>query len=176
MSCSFKRVLIPSDLTPIAPETVRTIQEILGSDVQEVHLAFVLEAFHEIPTDLPVPGVSLEPVAQEALGRLRLIALSLDLPPNVCTAGVYEGRADHTLSALAWSGHFDLILMVSHGRSLLGRLMVGSVSTALAHISPLPVLILKEPSVQEPLKRSVEAHILKNSLTPLAQTSVVKVS
>jgi nucleotide-binding universal stress UspA family protein len=176
MSCLFKRILIPSDLSPIDPETVKTIQEMVGSGVEEVHLAFVLEAFHEIPSDFPVPGVSLEPVAKEALSRLNTIALSLNLPSGVCSAGVYDGRADHTLAALAISEKFDLILLVSHGRNLLGRLMVGSVSTALLHISPVPVLVIKEPSAQEPLKKSVEAHRRRNSLSPIAFISQVRPS
>lgn len=173
MSRAFKRILLPSDLSPVDPETIRIIQEIVGTDLEEVHLAFILEAFNEVPTDFPVPGISLEPVAQEALVRLKNIALSLSLPSGICSAGVYDGRADHTLAALAVSKKFDLILLISHGRGLLGRLMVGSVSTAIVHISPVPVLVIKEPSVQIPLQKSVEAHRSKHSLRPLAEFSQV---
>ena len=175
MSCSFRRILFPSDLSPLSPELIGKIRDIGGTDLEELHLAFVLEAFHEIPSDFPIPGVSLEPVAREALERLIQIARSLDLAPGVVSAGVYTGRADHTLSALAVSGGYDLLLILSHARNLLGRLMVGSVSTSLMHISPVPVLVLKEPSAQDSLKKSAELHMAdKNALLPMAFTQDIR--
>ena len=169
MARFFRRILFPSDLTPLSPELIRQIQEIAGNDLDELHMAFVLEAFHEIPTDFPLPGVSLEPVSQEAMVRLTRIARSLSLASGRLSAGVYTGRADQTLASLALSGDFDLILLVSHGRNLLGRLMVGSVSTSVMHISPIPVLIIKEPATREGLTKSLTTNNLgKNSLVPLA--------
>ena len=160
MSCSFSRILMPSDLTPLSSELIRQIEEIVGRDIEELHVPFVLEAFHEIPADFPLPGVSLEPVAQEAMKRLTQIAQSIHLKKGKISAGVYTGKADQTLNLLAIQGRFDLILLISHARSLLGRLMVGSVSTSLMHRSPLPVLILKEPTTMEALKKSSEHHRL----------------
>lgn len=170
MSCSFRRILIPSDLSPLSRETIDSIRLLAGDEVQSVHLAFVLESLHEIPTDFPVAGLSLEPVTRESLHRLKSISDSLNLRPGVCSYAVYEGRADHTLAGLALSGKFDLVLLVSHGRNLLGRLMLGSVSTAMTHISPIPVLILKEPSAQKALQRSLESHLSGKSRSPLAQS------
>jgi nucleotide-binding universal stress UspA family protein len=175
MSCSFRRILFPSDLSPLSPELLGKIREIGGTDLEEIHLAFILEAFHEIPADFPIPGVSLEPVAQEAMKRLNRIALSLEPVSGVVSTGVYTGRADHTLAALAVAGGYDLVLIVSHARNFLGRLMVGSVSTSLMHISPLPVLVLKEPSSQDSLKKSAELHMAdKNALLPMAFTPDIR--
>ncbi|MDA8111256.1 MAG: hypothetical protein M0T83_02260, partial [Nitrospiraceae bacterium] len=88
MPCSFHRILFPSDLSPLSPELLRQIREIAGTDLEEIHVAFVLEAFHEIPTDFPLPGVSLEPVAREAMDRLTTIARSLSPPSGRISAGV----------------------------------------------------------------------------------------
>ena len=175
MSCSFRRILFPSDLSFPSPGLLEKIREIGGTDLEEIHVAFVLEAFHEIPSDFPLPGVSLEPVAREAMDRLVQIARSLNPASGVVSAGVYTGRADHTLSSLAVSGGYDLILLVSHARSLLGRLMVGSVSPSLMHIAPIPVLVLKEPSSQEALKKSAELQMADNNvLTPMIFTPDIR--
>ncbi len=175
MSCSFHRILFPSDLAPLSPEILRQIREIAGADLEEIHAAFVLEAFHEIPTDFPLPGVSLEPVAQEAMNRLTTIARSLSPLSGRISAGVYTGRADHTLAALAVSGQYDLVMLVSHARNLLGRLLVGSVSTSLMHLSPVPVLILKEPSSRDSLKKSAELHMAgKDALKPMILTQDIR--
>ncbi|MCL4486029.1 MAG: universal stress protein [Nitrospirae bacterium] len=175
MSCSFRRILFPSDLSPLSPELLRQIREIGGTDLEEIHVAFVLEAFDEIPTDFPLPDVSLEPVAREAMGRLTAIARSFEPFPGRISAGVYRGRADHTLTSLAVSGNFDLVLLLSHARNLLGRLMVGSVSTSLMHLSPIPVLILKEPSRVESLKKSALLPLTgENALQPMILTQDIR--
>lgn len=175
MPCSFRRILFPSDLSPLSPELLRQIGEIAGGDLDEIHVAFILEAFHEIPTDFPLPGVSLEPVAREAMDRLTIIARSLSFPSGRISAGVYTGRADHTLAALAVQGGYDLVLIISHARNLLGRLMVGSVSTSLMHLSPVPVLILKEPSSRDSLKKSAELHLAgKDALKPMIFTQDIR--
>jgi hypothetical protein len=53
--------------------------------------------------------------------------------------------------------------------------MVGSVSTSLMHIAPIPVLVLKEPSSQEALKKSAELQMADNNvLTPMIFTPDIR--
>jgi nucleotide-binding universal stress UspA family protein len=53
------------------------------------------------------------------------------------------GNAGETISKVAESGKFDLIVMGSHGHGVLGNLVMGSVATrVLAHCS-VPVLLVR---------------------------------
>ena len=53
------------------------------------------------------------------------------------------GHAGETIGAVAQSGHFDMVIMGSHGHRALARLVMGSVaSEVLAHCG-VPVLLIR---------------------------------
>jgi len=56
-----------------------------------------------------------------------------------------EGGAIHEIVAFAQREHIDLIVMGSHGRTGLARLLMGSVAEGVARRAPCPVLIVKQP-------------------------------
>ena len=59
---------------------------------------------------------------------------------------VRRGRAAPTIAHLAASTEADLIVMGSHGRTLVGRWVLGSVATEVLRDAVIPVLIVKAPS------------------------------
>jgi len=63
---------------------------------------------------------------------------------------VYEhhcvvGRPDDEIVALAHEKKADLIVMASHGRTGLSRLLMGSIAEGVMRRAPCPVLIVKHP-------------------------------
>ena len=55
--------------------------------------------------------------------------------------------------------HIDLIVMASHGRTGLARLLMGSIAEGVMRGAQCPVLVVKQPAIQrEPVGQS-EAHI-----------------
>lgn len=67
--------------------------------------------------------------------------------PNVpCEHRLITGHPASALVQLAESEDADLIVMGTHGRSGLGRLLMGSVSEAVVRKAPCPVLTYKERS------------------------------
>jgi len=54
------------------------------------------------------------------------------------------GKADEEIIAFARDRKVDLIVMASHGRSGLTRLLMGSVAEAVMRKAPCPVLIVKQ--------------------------------
>jgi nucleotide-binding universal stress UspA family protein len=179
MPACYRRILVASDLSPLPEDILQQMRSLFGpkgSDLpDEIHLAFVLEDLQNVPTEMAMGGFTLEPVAQEALARLDAIARSLgDVARNLST-GVYSGRADRTLAALAAAHPFDLILLVSHGRSLLSRIVTGSLPGSLLPLSPVPVLVLKEMSRSRELALSALEHVTGEALRPRAASAAVTV-
>jgi len=67
-----------------------------------------------------------------------------------------EGDPALEIVALAQDCQADLIVLGTHGRSGLGRLLLGSVAEAVLRKAPCPVLTVKVP-VMEPAKKRPEA-------------------
>lgn len=176
MPTGYRRILIGSDLTPLPEDIIEEIRRVVGqppaANPVDIHLAFVLEAFQSIPVDLPMAGLSLLPVAEESLKRLNQIARDLGPLPAQLSTAVYHGKADKILAALAVSLNVDLILLISHGRPLLSRLVTGSLPGSLVHISPVPVLVIKDKNRKDDLARTLLAHLPGDILKPLAQSTV----
>ena len=177
MPTGYRRILIGSDLSRFPADIIEEIRKLAahGDPIfpEEIHLAFVLEALQDIPIDLPMAGLNLLPVAEEALGRLNQIARDLGSMPTRISTGVYHGKADKILASLAAVLKFDLILVVSHGRPLINRLMTGSLPGSLVHISPVPVLVIKDQTRSDELSRTLLAHLPAEILKPLAQSNGV---
>ena len=55
------------------------------------------------------------------------------------------GIPDAEIVAYAIDHHIDLIVMASHGRSGLSRLLMGSVAESVMRKAPCPVLVVKQP-------------------------------
>ena len=174
MPTGYRRILIGSDLTPLPEDILEEIRKVIGEPPSaDVHLAYVLESFQNIPVDLPMAGINLLPVAEEALKRLDQIARDLGSVSAHFSTAVYHGKADKVLAALSVALKFDLILLVSHGRPLLNRLVTGSLPGSLVHLSPVPVLVVKARARNEEIARSLLDHLPGEALAPLAHSPVM---
>lgn len=54
-----------------------------------------------------------------------------------------RGRPDHLIVARAEEDDFDLIVIGSHGRDGMARVLLGSVAEKVARRSPIPVLVVR---------------------------------
>jgi nucleotide-binding universal stress UspA family protein len=70
---------------------------------------------------------------------------------------VADGLAAEEIVRAAADRHCDLIVMATHGRSGLGRLMLGSVAEEVMRKAPCPVLTLKAPLEAAERLEAVEA-------------------
>jgi nucleotide-binding universal stress UspA family protein len=72
-----------------------------------------------------------------------------------------EGAPVHEIVDFAQRENIDLIVMGSHGRTGLPRLLMGSVAEGVARRAPCPVLIVKQPSVNAQEKSSDNEMVLQ---------------
>jgi nucleotide-binding universal stress UspA family protein len=122
---------------------------------------------------MPVPPVGRVSVGEWlleeelAVARAYLVDLTQsdalgDLPMS-CEVGV--GDPAQVIFESAETHHADLIVLCSHGRSTLGRWVLGSVADHLTRHAPMPVLLLREHGSIPPQSADLE-HLFR-VLVPL---------
>jgi universal stress protein A len=81
--------------------------------------------------------------------RRRLGAILPSVNSVTCEHHCLTGVSEEEIVNLAADKHIDLIVMASHGRGGLSRLLMGSVAESVMRAAPCPVLIVKQPTTKE---------------------------
>lgn len=104
------------------------------------------------PTEAQVEAVrDAEEYLAAAAARARALGAT-----NVRTS-VWYGPAASSIAEAAEAMHADLIVMSSHGRSGLGRFLLGSVTESVLRSTPIPILLLR-PGVLAHSERAAHAN------------------
>jgi universal stress protein A len=74
------------------------------------------------------------------------------------------GVPDSDIVGFAKDNNVDLIVMASHGRSGLTRLVMGSVAEAVMRMAPCPVLVVKQPQDEPPQPNEAVSSTSKTQL------------
>lgn len=139
-----ERILVPLDGSALS-EAIVPIAEALARD----HDAELL-LLRAVPTRTGRGSDPTEPEVNvgEAERYLARIAAQLHARGFFrVRRSVRHARPEHAISEAAAQDHVDLIAMATHGRSGLGRLLLGSVAESLIRHAPAPVLLVRgQPS------------------------------
>lgn len=133
------------------------LTERLGAVLHLCHIA-VPNANLAAHTDvgLNVPGEFQD--AQQARRRLERMramlcsAIEIDLHLRI-------GEPVNGLLELASELEPDLLIVGSHGRGAVKRFLLGSVSTKLTHLSPVPVLVVPVPGRESQARPAAESSV-----------------
>ena len=147
MSRVFRRVLCALDLGPGSGPCLELARKIAGNETGVL-------LFHAIPMPIEALGqpVFVEPPAgaehdaREALARLAAEASLQDYEIAVGT-----GDPAHEIVHAARQYGCDLIVVATHGRGGLGRLMLGSVAERVIRESTVPVLTIRPDHPGHPI-------------------------
>ena len=143
----YKRILIPTDGSAPSETAVKMGLELAKSLGAEVTLLYVVEPvmariligpetipyYPDLTRDLVVAG-------RQALERAEGFAQYLGVPVRT---ELKQGSAAQVIAEEA--GSYDLVVMGTHGRSGLDRLLLGSVTQKVLQRSPKPVLVVRHP-------------------------------
>jgi len=117
------------------------------------------------PDPLPVMGefgaVPPEPAPDKAALRKRLIAMVPENPASEVLAVVAEGDPATEILRAAQQHKSDLIVLGTHGRTGLGRVLMGSVAETVTRKATCPVLTLKSPIVETSVGPAGEKAVAK---------------
>ena len=144
------RILVPLDGSELAEAAIARATEAAASKSSTLMLVRAAEARTLPGTDLI--GAQIEAV-QEAEGYLAAVKAKLEKQGvQKIEANVWYGSAATAIIEAAQMYKPDLIVMSTHGRSGLGRLIFGSVAESVLRGTTAPILLLRAPGapLEEP--------------------------
>jgi nucleotide-binding universal stress UspA family protein len=146
----YPRILVAFDDTPAAAFALR---HVVPYAIDQGSRLTLLTVVPDLPAAVAAAGISPQRVAEEmeteAETHLRHVAATLpqDLP---VTTVLRHGDPAEEILRLVSEQPVDLICMGARGRGRVTGALLGSVSTAVLHHSPVPVVVLHPPPVAEP--------------------------
>ena len=191
------KALIPLDGSSFSREVLQNVKELLDPKVYALTLLRV-SPFPQVSMVKPPRPVILDgwsrlmPMydsAQDAeLAKHPIYAMQVwdsfwaelvrDLTPDLTTlqelgftvaVSVRFGDAAEEICQAAKEGGFNLIMMATHGRTGLGRMVIGSNAERVLRYAPVPVLLvrpngLKVQPLAKPIKRSKQSREAQDSI------------
>ncbi len=143
-----RRVLAPIDLTPLAADAyrcgLRLLGQIAGAAKIEVRAVHAVSFFDALALKRQTAGEfsteEAERVRGEELGRF--VRENRSETPFELTTAVLPGEARFEILRDLIQHPADLVLLGTHGRGGLDRLMLGSVASTVARKAPCSVLLI----------------------------------
>jgi nucleotide-binding universal stress UspA family protein len=150
VASDIRRVLVAADLSYAAKPAIETAQRwaaLLGAQLRVLHVV------EPVPV---VPGITLG-VADDDVFLSCERAVDAEIKPLVTAPGadivIRRGRAAAAITSEARQWRADLIVLGSHGRGWVDRLLIGSVSERLLNVLPASILVVPvaHPTAQAPV-------------------------
>lgn len=155
---SFQKILVTLDGSELAEHAVKFAKQVAGEGAQ-ITLLSVLE--EDWAASLVMAGVMGQPVPMPSDPRhahdpralaatrdyLKGVAERLGAEGITVVPEVHTGSVVESIIAVAEQG-YDLIVMATHGRTGLGKVILGSVASDVLPKAPCPVLVI--PPAREP--------------------------
>ena len=142
-----KNILVPTDFSPASTQALRYACGLADAFGASLHLLHAMEnpfvpggymEFYAAPPDLP---------AQLERDAVKALESSLTDEEreryNVVLVSRTGAPAQQILDYLAEDKNIDLVVMGTHGRGALARLMMGSVAERVVRAAPCPVLTIR---------------------------------
>jgi nucleotide-binding universal stress UspA family protein len=138
-------ILHPTDLSDRCAEAFR-----VACSLAKDHAARVIALHVPEPKSAPVGMAPSPPLPEGHRGGMEeWLCRSHQLPPGVqLECRVEEGDVSTGIVSAARSTACDLIVMGTHGRTGLGRLLMGSVAESVLRTAPCPVVTVKTPDAE----------------------------
>ena len=136
------RILVPTDFSPNSEVALGLATSLARDSRGELVLAHVEtipltaaggEYFYAVP----------EPPTEELMEKLQHVTLPDSQVP--VERRLLAGDPADAIVRIAEAEHIDLIVMGTHGRKGLSRLLMGSVAESVVREAPCPVLTIKQP-------------------------------
>lgn len=152
----YDSILVPTDGSREVERALEYAFELAHRHDATIRALYVVNAagYGGLPMETALDGVNgaLRNEGQEAVDRVEELA-----PDDVAVeTAVREGAPSHVIVAEADSASDDLVVMGTHGRGGIDRLLLGSVTERVVRRSPVPVLTVQvdRDGVDEPFERS----------------------
>ena len=141
---SFRRILIAVDGSAASTDAARKGLELAAALSAQVATIYAVEPPVDYSSEAGIPPGELLQVANR---DDEAVALALRRAVHIPDGAVHHVRAGRPADAIVdvardWSA--DLIVVGSHGRSGVGRVLLGSVAESVVRRAPCPVLVVRK--------------------------------
>jgi nucleotide-binding universal stress UspA family protein len=154
LTVRFTRILVPTDFSPAADAALDTALELARMFKATIVLmhAYGIPSYayagleHRATTDY---GTALEQVARDALNQLVAARADGGVP---IAAALYSGTPWEQILLAIEQHDIGLVVMGTHGRSVIAQAFLGSVAEKVVRLCPVPVLTVHPRA--EPARRN----------------------
>ena len=141
----YKRILVPVDGSPTS---IRGLDEAIGLAKQNggsIHLVHVLDRIIFAGGDTHTGDVFglMKEVGEQVLQMMKEHAAASGMEVSTYLSEVQPGRVCDVVAEQAKSFRADLIVVGTHGRHGVSRLLVGSDAEQIVRVAPVPVLLVR---------------------------------
>ena len=149
----FKKILFPVDLSETSPKIVPFVTSMAEKFDSKVHILFVARAFQYF-TSIYVPHPSIDMFENEifegAKKSLREFAEKYFKDTDRIKTAVVKGDAAEEILNYIKKEGIDLLIMGTHGRKGLDKVIFGSVAEQVSKTAPVPVMLVNPYKVKIP--------------------------
>jgi len=143
----FRRILVPTDFSDVSAAAVQCAGAVAAAFDASLTLVHVAEDLVEESLTAGA-GTSWSEAPQaraeeEARARLEALCASPDLQGRRVDCALLVGNPIARIVEYAQEHGFDLIVMGTHGRRAIARMLLGSVAESVVRTSPCPVLTVR---------------------------------
>ncbi|WP_254547394.1 universal stress protein [Halomarina pelagica] len=140
----YERILVPTDDSAGAMAAAELAVDLASQYDATIHVLFVVDTT-SLPADVTATYVdeALEEVGERATRGV--VELADEAGVETAPVEIASGAPHREILAYADEHDVDLIVMGTHGRRGLDRLLVGSVTEKVVRLSDVPVLTTRAP-------------------------------
>jgi universal stress protein A len=147
LMASYSKILVPVDLSETSRELLREAHDLGRKFNSELHLLHVVEPWPAVVAEpLPAAYAALLTDQQSQAARSVEHLIAGESCPIPCIQEIRVGPAAAEILQYAVQEHIDLIVMGTHGRAGVSRLLLGSVAQKVIQGAPCAVLIVPRPN------------------------------
>src|SRR5689334_10503355 len=136
-----KTILHPNDFSTLSVQALHLAHALARDYKARLVLIYVRHPQETIEGEFGMPPPEKEPSSEEVLNQLE--ALVPDSSPVELVTTVVEGDTADAIVGAAREYQCDLIVMGTHGRHGLSRLLRGSITDKVVRHAPCPVIALR---------------------------------
>lgn len=138
-----ERIVVPFDFSDRAVETLRVATNHASRNTR-VHVVHVINDLHPADPYFVLNDFDEQEFKAKSFQALEAKLREADFNPEDFELNVLIGDPGSKLADFARSIDADLLIISSHGRTGLKRVLLGSVAERVARLAECPVLVLKE--------------------------------
>lgn len=141
----FSKILYPTDFSKPSQKAFAYVQEMALRYNASLHVIHITPNMMIFPVEMPVSPeafVAFEDAEKSAKKEMEKLKKKINPKLKVQTL-VTQGLADEQILKYAKKNKIDLIVMGSHGRRGIERLLLGSTTESVIRKSRMPVLVIR---------------------------------